>query len=56
MKRQLLSLKPPGCSYDDAIKGFQEGCKDNGITVRDIYDLNGDAETGKKGCPWYQKQ
>ncbi|MBF8277339.1 MAG: hypothetical protein HW390_2412 [Candidatus Brocadiaceae bacterium] len=35
-------------AYDDAIKGFQEGCKDKGITVRDIYDLNGDAETGKK--------
>ncbi len=35
-------------AYDDAIKGFQEGCKDYGITVRDIYDLNGDAETGKK--------
>ena len=35
-------------AYDDAIKGFQEGCKDKGIIVRDIYDLNGDAETGKK--------
>ena len=35
-------------AYDDAITGFQEGCKDYGITVRDICDLNGDAETGKK--------
>ncbi len=35
-------------AYDDAIKGFQEGCKDYGITVRDVYDLNGDAEAGKK--------
>ncbi len=35
-------------AYDEAIKGFQEGCKGKGITVRDIYDLNGDAETGKK--------
>ncbi len=35
-------------AYDEAIKGFQEGCKDKGITVRDIYDLNGNAETGKK--------
>lgn len=35
-------------AYDEAIKGFQEGCQGKGITVRDIYDLNGDAETGKK--------
>lgn len=35
-------------AYDEAIRGFQAGCKGKGITVRDIYDLNGDAENGKK--------
>jgi len=35
-------------AYDEAIKGFQEGCKGKGIIVKTIYDLNGDAETGKK--------
>ncbi|NUO08975.1 MAG: ABC transporter substrate-binding protein [Candidatus Brocadia sp.] len=35
-------------AYNEAIKGFEEGCKEENITIRAIYDLKGDADEGKR--------
>lgn len=35
-------------AYNEAIKGFEEGCKGKNISVRAIYDLNGNTEDGKR--------
>lgn len=35
-------------AYNEAIKGFEEGCKEKNIAVAAIYDLKGDGEEGKR--------
>ncbi len=35
-------------AYNEAIKGFEEGCKGQGISIRRIYDMEGDINEGKK--------
>lgn len=35
-------------AYNEAIKGFEEGCKRKNISIKAIYDLNGDTEEGKR--------
>ena len=35
-------------AYNEAIKGFEEGCKGKNISIKAIYDLNGDTEDGKR--------
>ncbi|GAN33441.1 MAG: hypothetical protein DYG83_16800 [Candidatus Brocadia sp. AMX2] len=35
-------------AYNEAIKGFEEGCKGENISIKAIYDLNGDIEEGKR--------
>ena len=35
-------------AYNEAIKGFEEGCKGKGVSIKAIYDLKGDADEGKK--------
>ncbi|MDO8140623.1 MAG: ABC transporter substrate binding protein, partial [Candidatus Brocadiales bacterium] len=35
-------------AYNEAIKGFEEGCKGKNISIKSIYDLNGDADEGKR--------
>ena len=35
-------------AYNEAIKGFEEGCKGKNISINAIYNLNGDADEGKK--------
>jgi len=35
-------------AYNEAIKGFEEGCKGKNISINSIYNLNGDADEGKR--------
>lgn len=35
-------------AYNEAIKGFEEGCKGKNISIKAIYDLHGDTEEGKR--------
>ena len=35
-------------AYNEAIKGFEEGCKGKNISIKAIYNLNGDADEGKR--------
>lgn len=35
-------------AYNEAIKGFEEGCKGNNISIKAIYDLKGDAAECKR--------
>src|SRR3972149_9418218 len=35
-------------AYNEAIKGFKEGCKGKSISINSIYNLNGDADEGKR--------
>lgn len=35
-------------AYNEAIKGFEEGCKGKNISIRSIYDLKGDTDEGKR--------
>ncbi|MBI5795143.1 MAG: ABC transporter substrate-binding protein [Planctomycetes bacterium] len=35
-------------AYNEAIKGFEEGCKGKNISINAIYNLNGDADEGKR--------
>lgn len=35
-------------AYNDAIKGFEEGCKEKNISIKEIYDLKGDTEEARK--------
>src|SRR3972149_3862259 len=35
-------------AYSEAIKGFEEGCKGKNISINAIYNLNGDADEGKR--------
>lgn len=35
-------------AYNDVIKGFEEGCKGEGISIKAIYDLKGDVGEGKR--------
>ena len=35
-------------AYDESIKGFEEGCKEKGISINAIYNLKGDIEEGEK--------
>ena len=35
-------------AYTEVIKGFEEGCKGENISVEAVYDLKGDAEEGKR--------
>lgn len=35
-------------AYNEAIKGFVEGCKGQGISIGKIYDMEGDIDEGKK--------
>ncbi|MBI2472326.1 MAG: ABC transporter substrate-binding protein [Planctomycetes bacterium] len=34
-------------AYSEAIKGFEEGCRDKGISIKAIYDMKGDIDEGK---------
>ena len=34
-------------AYSEAIKGFEEGCKEKGISIKAIYDMKGDVDEGK---------
>ncbi len=35
-------------AYDEAVKGFKEACREKNIAIKEIYDLKGDIEEGKK--------
>lgn len=35
-------------AYNEAILGFEEGCKEKNISIKTIYDLHGDTEEGKR--------
>src|SRR3990167_5809647 len=35
-------------AYNEAIKGFEEGCKGKSISINSIYNLNGDTDEGKR--------
>lgn len=35
-------------AYNEAIKGFEEGCRGKDISIEEIYDLKGDTEEGKR--------
>src|SRR3990172_10682305 len=35
-------------AYNEAIKGFEEGCKGKNVSISAIYNLNGDADEGKR--------
>lgn len=35
-------------AYNEAIKGFKEGCKEKNISIKAIYDLKGDPGEGKR--------
>ncbi|WKZ20331.1 MAG: ABC transporter substrate-binding protein [Candidatus Jettenia sp. CY-1] len=35
-------------AYNEAIKGFEEGCKGKNISIQALYDLKGNLEEGKK--------
>lgn len=35
-------------AYNEAIKGFEEGCRGKDISIKEIYDLKGDTEEGKR--------
>ena len=35
-------------AYNEAIEGFKEGCEEKNISIKEVYDLNGDIEEGKK--------
>ena len=35
-------------AYNEAIKGFEEGSKGKNISIKEIYNLNGDADEGKR--------
>ena len=35
-------------AYNEAIKGFEKGCKGKNISIKAIYNLNGDADEGKR--------
>ena len=35
-------------AYNEAIKGFEAGCKEKGISIKAIYDMKGDADEGKR--------
>ncbi|MBI2472025.1 MAG: hypothetical protein HYV59_12415 [Planctomycetes bacterium] len=35
-------------AYSEAIKGFEEGCKEKGISIKAIYDMKGDVDEGKR--------
>ncbi|HHT9138576.1 MAG TPA: ABC transporter substrate-binding protein [Candidatus Wunengus sp. YC60] len=35
-------------AYREAVKGFEEGCKEKGISIKAIYDMKGDVDEGKK--------
>ena len=38
----------PIAAYNEAIKGFEEACKRNNISIAGIYDLKGDIDEGKR--------
>lgn len=35
-------------AYNEAVKGFKEACRGKNIAIKEIYDLKGDIEEGKK--------
>ncbi len=35
-------------AYTEAIKGFEEGCRKHNISISGVFDMNGDADEGKK--------
>lgn len=35
-------------AYNEAINGFEEGCKGKNISIKALYDLKGDADEGKR--------
>ena len=35
-------------AYNEAIKGFEKGCKGKNISIKAIYNLNGDTDEGKR--------
>lgn len=46
--RAIILRSQQIAAYNDVIKGFEEGCKGKGISIKAIYDLKGDVGEGKR--------
>ncbi|HHT9144676.1 MAG: ABC transporter substrate binding protein [Candidatus Brocadiaceae bacterium] len=44
----IVIQSQPIAAYGEAIKGFEEACKRNNISIDKIYDLKGDIDEGKR--------
>jgi len=44
----IVIQSQPIAAYGEAIKGFEEACKRNNISIAKIYDLKGDIDEGKR--------
>ena len=44
----IVIQSQPIAAYNEAIKGFEEACKRNNISIAGIYDLKGDIDEGKR--------
>src|SRR3972149_8486161 len=44
----IVIQSQPIAAYGEAIKGFEEACKRNNISLAKIYDLKGDIDEGKR--------
>ena len=44
----IVIQSQPIAAYNEAIKGFEESCKRNNISIAGIYDLKGDIDEGKR--------
>ncbi|HHT9114826.1 MAG TPA: ABC transporter substrate-binding protein [Candidatus Wunengus sp. YC65] len=44
----IVIQSQPISAYNEAIKGFEEACKRNNVSIAEIYDLKGDIDEGKR--------
>ena len=44
----IVVQSQPIAAYNEAIKGFEEACKRNNVSIAEIYDLKGDIDEGKR--------
>ncbi len=44
----IVIQSQPIAAYNEAIKGFEEACKRNNVSIAGIYDLKGDIDEGKR--------
>ena len=44
----IVIQSQPIAAYNEAIKGFEESCKRNNVSIAGIYDLKGDIDEGKR--------